>query len=54
MESGIREILACGIGNPRNSCLWNPESEKFLLAGPEYWALDSGIHFKEPGIPLTI
>ena len=44
VESGIREILACGIRNPRNSCLWNPE----------YWALDSGIHFKESGIPLTI
>ena len=44
VESGTREILACGIWNPRNSCMWNPE----------YWALDSGIHFKESGIPLTI
>ena len=30
--------------NPRNFCLWNPES----------WALESGIQLKESGIPLTI
>ena len=29
--------------NPRNFCLWNPES----------WALKSGIHLKESRIPLT-
>ena len=64
MESGIREILACGIWNPGNFCWWNLGSGKFLLKesgireifawNPEYWGLDSGIHFKESGIPLTI
>ena len=33
MESGIREILACGI---RDSGLWNPESNHF-------WTVESGI-----------
>ena len=30
--------------NPGNFCFWNPES----------WTLESGIQFKESGIPLTI
>ena len=33
-----------GFVNPRNFCLWNPES----------WALESRLQFKEFGIPLTI
>ena len=31
MKSGIREIFTCGIWNPGNFCLWNPEFGKFLL-----------------------
>ena len=36
-----------GFRNPRNFCLWNP-------AGPECWALESGIQLKESGILLKI
>ena len=31
-----------------------PKSGKFCLSNPESWALESGIHVKESGIPLTI
>lgn len=40
-ESGIREIFVCGIWKLG---VWNPET----------WGLESGIQFKEYGIPLTI
>ena len=43
MDSGICEIFACRIQNPRNFCLWNPES----------WSLESGKRLKESRIPLT-
>ena len=33
-----------GFWNPRNICLWSPES----------WAMESEIQFKDSGIPLTI
>ena len=31
VESGIRDKFACGMRNPGNFCLWNPEAGKFLL-----------------------
>ena len=43
-DSSIWEIIACGIQNPGNSCLCNPES----------WALQSGLQLKEYRIPLII
>ena len=44
MDSGKREIFACGIRNPRTFCSLDPES----------WALESGIQLKESGISLMI
>ena len=43
LENGILNRKS-GFRNPRNFCLWNPES----------WAFESGIQLKESGIPLTI
>ena len=43
LENGILNRKS-GFRNPRNFCLWNPES----------WAFESGIRLKESGIPLTI
>ena len=45
-RSGFRDpgIFAFGIRNPENSCLLDSKS----------WALESAVHVKESGIPLTI
>ena len=43
LENGILNRKS-GFRNPRNFCLWNPES----------WAFESGIQLKESGIPLII
>ena len=42
-DSEMREIFAFS----------NPESGKILLEKSEYWALESGVKFKEFGIPVT-
>ena len=47
-------VRESGFRDPRNSCFWNPKSGKFLLVELKYWALDSEIQLKIPGIPLTI
>ena len=44
MESGIRDVFACGIRDPGYSQFWNPQS----------WTLDSRMQYKESGIPLMI
>ena len=48
--------LCQGIRVPEsgNFCLWNPESNTFLLCNLESWTLESGIPLKESEIPLTI
>ena len=43
LENGILNRKS-GFRNPRNFCLWNPES----------WAFESGTQLKESGIPLII
>ena len=43
-DSGVHEIVACGIRNLGHFCLWNQGS----------WALESRIKLKESGIPLKI
>ena len=47
-------VRESGFRDPRNSCFWNPKSGKFLLVELKYWALDSEIQLKIPGIPQTI
>ena len=42
-DSEMREIFVLGIRNPGKFCLRNLES----------WALESGVKFKESGIPVT-
>ena len=41
-NSNLNFKPCCGIRNPRNFCLWNPES----------WVFESGIQLKESGIPI--
>ena len=43
-------VRESGFRDPRNSCFWNPKSGKFLLVELKYWALDSEIQLKIPGI----
>ena len=42
LDIRILETFACGIWNPGDVCLWNPE----------FYALEPGIQLNESGIPL--
>ena len=42
-DSEMREIFA----------FWKRNPVKFCLRNLEYWALESGVKFKESGIPVT-
>ena len=46
-----RYVRVSAFRSPWNSCLWNPESEKFFLWNLESWSLESGIQLKESRIP---